>query len=396
MKPETSPSATDRPIDPDLIPDNPYLLLTPGPLSTSKSVRATMLRDWCTWDDDYNHGVVQDVRERLVSLATSLPGYTSVLVQSSGTFGVEATVGSVVPEDGKLLVLANGGYGDRIVQIAERLRIANGVLDSGEIAPPDCAALEATLTADPAVTHVAVVHCETTTGILNPLADIAAVVKGCGRTFIVDAMSSFGGIPMDVEALGIDFLVSSANKCIEGVPGFCFVIAREESLERSRGRARSLSLDLHEQWRTMEEGHGKWRYTSPTHVVRAFQQALRELDAEGGVAARHNRYAENQRVLVKGMESLGFRCLLPPQHQSPIITAFFEPDDDAYGFARFYEEIKRQGFVIYPGKVSVADTFRIGTIGQVFPDDVQRLLRAIGAACYWHPEHDDMVSGASD
>ncbi len=396
MKPETSQSAKDRPIDPDLIPDNPYLLLTPGPLSTSKSVRATMLRDWCTWDDDYNHGVVQDVRARLVSLATSRPGYTSVLMQGSGTFGVEATVGSVVPEDGKLLVLANGGYGDRIGQIAERLRISNVVLDSGEIAPPDCAALEAKLTDDPAVTHVAVVHCETTTGILNPLADIAAVVKRCGKTFIVDAMSSFGGIPMDVEALGIDFLISSANKCIEGVPGFCFVIAREESLERCRGRARSLSLDLYEQWRTMEEGHGKWRYTSPTHVVRAFQQALGELDAEGGVAARHKRYAENQRVLVKGMESLGFRCLLPGQSQSPIITAFFEPDDEAYDFVRFYEEIKRQGFVIYPGKVSVADTFRIGTIGQVFPDDVQRLLRAIGAACYWHPEHDDTVSGLSD
>jgi len=201
---------------------------------------------------------------------------------------------------------------------------------------------------------------------------------------------------MNVEALGIDFLISSANKCIEGVPGFCFVIAREESLERSCGRARSLSLDLHEQWRTMEEGHGKWRYTSPTHVVRAFQQALLELDVEGGVAARHNRYAENQRGLVKGMESLGFRCLLPRQNQSPIITAFFEPDDDVYDFLRFYEAIKRQGFVIYPGKVSVADTFRIGTIGQVFPDDVQRLLRAIGAACYWHPERDDMISGVSD
>lgn len=365
--------------------ENPYLLLTPGPLSTSPTVRQAMLRDWCTWDDDYNVGVVTPIREGLVKLATATrpQDHTSVLMQGSGTFSVEAMIGTAVPRDGKLLVLANGEYGNRLGRIAITLGIDTVIHDSGELAPPDLSKLEAELAADPSVSHVVVVHNETTTGMLNPLEEIARIVKGHGRTILVDSMSAFGGIPLDVAALGIDFLVSSANKCIQGVPGFGFVIARVAELEKCKGRSRSVSLDLYDQWLGMEKGKGKWRFTSPTHVVRAFAQAMKELDEEGGVAARHARYSENQRRLVAGMERLGFRCILPHGLHSPIITGFHDPVSPDYRFQRFYDLLKQKGFVIYPGKVTGVDSFRIGTIGHVFPEDIDRLIAAIETSLYW-------------
>ena len=363
------------------IDENPYLLLTPGPLSTSPGVRRAMLRDWCTWDDDYNLGVVTPIREQLVALATAVDpsAYTSVLMQGSGTFSVEAMLGSLLPASGRLLVLANGAYGDRLAKIARVLRLDHVVHDSGELAPPDLVKLDAALAGDPSLSHVVCVHCETTTGMLNPLEDICGIVKAHGRTMLVDSMSGFGGIPLDVAAWGIDALVSSANKCIQGVPGFGFVIVRRDLIEASAGQARSLSLDLHDQWKAMEEGQGKWRFTSPTHVVRAFAQALAELRDEGGVAARHARYRENHRRLVEGMAGLGFACLLPPDLQSPIITAFRSPAEDGFRFPTFYSRLKEHGFVIYPGKVTGVESFRIGTIGHVFPEDIDRLIVAVKA-----------------
>ena len=189
-------------------------------------------------------------------------------------------------------------------------------------------------------------------------------------------MSSFGGIPLDVYDLGVDFLISSANKCIQGVPGFGFIIARRSELMRCKGVARSLSLDIYDQWETMEKGHGKWRFTSPTHVVRAFKQALEELDAEGGVEARHARYCKNHDTLVSGMRSLGFQTLLPDDVQSPIITSFLYPEE-GFNFKDFYGKLKERGFVIYPGKISQADTFRIGNIGDVHPQDFEKLIEAV-------------------
>lgn len=363
-------------------PRNPYLLLTPGPLTTTATVKAAMLRDWCTWDEDYNR-LVEEIRRELTALATADPGYTSVLLQGSGTFGVEAVVTTAVADDGELLVVANGAYGRRIYEIARRGRIPCSLIDCGELAAPDPGHVAAELARRPGITHVALVHCETTTGMLNPAAAIGRVVKKAGRVFILDAMSSLGGIAFDAAALGADFLVSSANKCIQGVPGFCFVVARRSELEKTRGRARSLSLDLYAQWETMERQGGKWRFTSPTHVVRAFRQALVELKAEGGVAARHARYCENHRILVEGMEALGFRPLLPPSLRSPIITAFHRPEQERYEFSRFYRLLKEKGFVIYPGKVTELETFRIGHIGDVHPGDMNRLLRAVEESMFW-------------
>lgn len=363
-------------------PENPYLLLTPGPLTTTPAVKAAMLRDWCTWDDDYNR-LVQEIRREVTALATASQDYTTVLIQGSGTFGVEAAVTTAVPADGMLLVLANGAYGRRIAAIAARAGIPHRVIARDEIEPLEAGAVAAALAADPAVTHVAAVHCETTTGMLNPIAAVGAAVKAAGRLFIVDAMSSLGGIPLDAAEIGADFLVSSANKCIQGVPGFAFVVCRRSALEPTRGRARSLSLDLYDQWETMERGGGKWRFTSPTHVVRAFREALRELAAEGGVAARHARYRENHRILVAGMEALGFEPLLPAAHRAPIITAFKSPAAPGYSFARFYELLKARGFVIYPGKATDRDTFRIGNIGDLHPPDMRRLIEAVAACRFW-------------
>ncbi len=361
--------------------DIPYLLLTPGPLSTSRTVREAMGTDYSTWDVDYNERV-QRVRRRLVALVVGrdvpLNDYTSVLMQGSGTFAVEATVGSVVPRDGKLLVVDNGAYGARIATIAQRLGIDHTVVKQSETEPADLHQLDAALKNDSAITHVAIVHCETTTGLLNPVEEAGAIVRRHGRTYIVDAMSSFAGVPITMLQLQADYLIASSNKCVQGTPGFGFVIARRAELEATQGFARSLALDLYDQWHEMETKGGKWRFTSPTHVVCAFDRALDELDDEGGVAARHERYANNQRLLADGMTSLGFRLLIDPAHQSPIITSFQYPDDAGFDFQTLYDKMKSRRYVIYPGKVSVAPCFRIGTIGHVFAEDITDLVQQVG------------------
>ncbi|MDR1564568.1 MAG: 2-aminoethylphosphonate--pyruvate transaminase [Oscillospiraceae bacterium] len=360
----------------DFIPDNPYILLTPGPLSTSKGVRNALLRDWCTWDADYNEEIVQNIRRRLVALATAkTQDYTAVLMQGSGSFSVEAALGGAIPQDGKLLILTNGAYGKRMVQIAKALKINYIEYSLPETEAPNAEAVSTLLDQNQDITHIALVHCETTTGILNPLDELADVVKQHGQILIVDAMSSFGGIPIELDTLGIDFLISSSNKCIQGVPGFAFVIAKREELQKCKGNARSLCLDLYDQWQEMDKT-GKWRYTSPTHIVRAFYQALDELEAEGGIAARYKRYCENHQTLVAGMSKLGFKALLPHKLQSPIITSFLYPTED-FDFVSFYREVKARGFVLYPGKISQADTFRIGNIGEVYPEDIVRLLEVV-------------------
>ena len=356
--------------------DIPYLLLTPGPLTTSRTVRQAMLVDYSTWDVDYN-AIVTRVRQGIVRLATASDGYTCTLIQGSGTFAVESTIGSAVPADGKIVIVNNGAYGKRMVETAARLRIDHLELAHAETDPPDLDRMRKAFESDRAITHVAMAHCETTTGMLNPAADVGRLAREFGKKYILDAMSSFAGVPMTIQSVGADFLISSANKCVQGVPGFGFVVASRAEMESIKGQARSLSLDLWDQWQEMEAKGGKWRYTSPTHVVCAFDQALKELNEEGGVEARHRRYSENQRRLVDGMEAMGFRTLIPRKWHSPIITSFHNPADPKYSFNVFYDKLKARRFVIYPGKVSQADCFRIGTIGHVFPEDIDLLLANI-------------------
>ncbi|MDE2641724.1 MAG: 2-aminoethylphosphonate--pyruvate transaminase [Verrucomicrobiota bacterium] len=357
--------------------DTQYLLLTPGPLSTTRTVREAMMHEFSTWDVDYNR-IVQSIRERLVGLATcdsvNLGAYTATLMPGSGTFVVESVVGSVIPPDGRLLVLNNGAYGARITTISRMLGLDTVELCQAEIESTDLGKVEQMLANDPGITHVAMVHCETTTGMLNPVEAVGEIVRRHGRVFILDAMSSFGGIPMSMESTGAHYLISSANKCIQGVPGFGFVVADRATLGGTEGWARSHSLDLLDQWREMEANGGKWRFTSPTHVVSAFSQALDELETEGGIDARHTRYIANQKTMVKGMRDIGFRTLIEDEVQSPIITSFYYPDSAGFDFQKLYDALKSRGFVIYPGKVSHAQCFRIGSIGDVHPSDMIKLI----------------------
>jgi 2-aminoethylphosphonate-pyruvate transaminase len=275
-------------------------------------------------------------------------------------------------------VLANGAYGERMVLMLQHLKIDHSVLRSPENTPSDAAALDKALASDNSITHVAVVHCETTTGLLNPINEIGAIVNRHGRAYVVDAMSSFGAVPIDFAQAGIDHLISSANKCIEGVPGFTFVICRRDDLLGCDGYARSLSLNLLDQLKGFEK-NGQFRYTPPTHSLLAFEQALKELELEGGVAGRGERYRRNHEVLVAGMKQLGFRVYLDPRIQSFIITSFYYPDDTRFSFQDFYRRLSDLGFIIYPGKITQADTFRIGSVGRIFEADVRALLAAISA-----------------
>lgn len=343
-----------------------------------------MLTDWCTWDDDYNINIVQRIREKLTSLATAdKQKYTSILMQGSGTFSVESVIGTVIPGSGKLLVISNGAYGQRMAQISQRLGISHILYDVPETEWPDPEKVRQFLIDTPEISHVAVVHCETTTGILNPVQEITGLAKQFGKVTIVDAMSSFGGIPFDMQKWEIDFLISSANKCIQGVPGFGFTIAKTDELIQCNDRARSLSLDLFDQWKTMEAGKGKWRFTSPTHVVRAFLQALLELEEEGGIEKRYDRYTGNQKILVEGMRALGFETLLHDEMHSPIITSFLPPASSGYSFQTFYNVLKQHGFVIYPGKITSSETFRIGNIGEIYADDIRALVKTISENMFW-------------
>jgi 2-aminoethylphosphonate-pyruvate transaminase len=353
------------------------LLFTPGPLTTSLSVKQAMLRDAGSWDSEFNT-LVAGLRRRLVELAglRCEAGWEAVLLQGSGTYGVEAVFQTCVPRTGKVVILTNGAYGNRMEQILERAGIDHTVLRTAEDTPSQPQVLADLLMRDPAITHVAVVHCETTTGILNPIEALGSIAKSHEKTFIVDAMSSFGGIPIDFQRCGIDFLISSPNKCLEGVPGFCFVLCRRRALHACEGQARSLSLDLLAQLKGFDTS-GQFRYTPPTHTLLAFEQALNELEAEGGIGARAARYERNHKMLLAGMGELGLRPYLRPEVQSYIITAFAYPDLPGFSFAGLYRSLSQQGFLIYPGKLSQADTFRIGTIGQVFPPDVARLVNAI-------------------
>ena len=349
-----------------------YKLLTPGPLTTSRTVKEEMMVDHCTWDNDYKQ-ITQKIREELLELAHVSPEeYTAVLMQGSGTFGVESAITSSVGKDGKILILSNGAYGERQEDICTHAGLKYRIEHFHYNEVPDAAVVEEILKEDPEITHVSMVHSETTSGILNDIESVGKVAKAYGKVFIVDAMSSFAGVEIPVSEWGIDFIISSANKCIQGVPGFSFIICRLDELKKCEGKAVSLSLDLYDQWKGMFDG--KWRFTSPTHVVLAFQKALEEMKEEGGIPARNKRYVENEKLLVEEMGKLGYKTYIDAEHQGPIITTFFYPEDCNYTFKEMYEFIKARGYAIYPGKVTEAETFRIGNIGEIYQEDIEKLI----------------------
>ena len=353
------------------------LLFTPGPLTTSRTVKEAMLEDMGSRDHAFVNAVKETRNELLkLALVSQAEGYECVIVQGSGTFAVESVVSSVIGRNDVLLVLANGAYGERIVKMATIHQINHHVLrfDEDKIVTPE--SVDDFLKMHPEITHVAGIHSETTTGLFNPVTEIGAVCKKHDKVFIVDAMSSFGGVRMNMKEMNISFLVSSSNKCIEGVPGFAFAICKKKELEKAKGQARSLSLDLYDQWKGLE-ANGQFRFTPPTLSLMAFRQALRELDAEGGIEAREKRYKANKKNLDEGMAALGFKQYLDPQIQGHIITSFLYPTDTSFNFEEFYQKLNSRGFIIYPGKLSKADAFRIGNIGQIFPADVVNLVNAV-------------------
>ena len=354
------------------------LLFTPGPLTTSETVKRAMLQDMGSRDAEFIE-IVADVRRRLLALVeVGEDKYWAIPMQGSGTYSLEAVMASVVPPDGKVLVIINGAYGRRLLDIGRTLDLWMEGIEFPEDCPVPPEAVASYLESDPEIWLVSMCHCETTSGVLNPVQAVGEVVARAGRQFFVDAMSSFGGIPLNVEAAHIDYLVSSSNKCIQGVPGFGIVLASKDALLKTRGWARSVSLDLLAQAEGLDK-NGQFRFTPPTQVILACQQALRELEEEGGVAGRGARYAENHRVLLDGMTALGFVPYVDAADQSYIITSFHYPNHPRFDFDTFYEALRNRGFITYPGKVSEADCFRIGTIGHLFPEDMRELLVAVDA-----------------
>ena len=351
------------------------ILLTPGPLTTRIETRQAMMKDWGSRDPAFI-ALTAELRERLLGVCNGASSHVAVPLQGSGTFILEAAVATLIGPAAKLLVLANGAYGERMAEIARRHGRAVEVLRWDEDRTVDPGAVATALAADPAVTHVAVVHCETTTGILNPLTEIAEVVARAGRDLIVDAMSSFGALPIDLAATPIAALLASSNKCLEGVPGLGFAIVERGVLEAAKGVSPSMSFDLVEQWRGFE-ANGQWRFTPPVQVVAALVEALRLLEAEGGPAARLARYRGNFDILADGMIARGFPLYLDRQVQAPIIATFRPPLQRRFMFDRFYNSLAARGFVIYPGKLTRGDSFRIGCIGALARQDFERLLAAI-------------------
>lgn len=352
-------------------------LLTPGPLTTSDETKHAMLHDWGSRDATFIETNAR-MRRSLLDIANAADTHVCVPVQGSGTFAVEATLGTVIPKDGKALILINGAYGHRMVKILSYAGRDCTTYETPEDTPPDPAELDRILGADKAITHVLAVHCETTSGILNPIADIAGICEKHGKSLIIDAMSAFGAIELDAKKVAFDAVMASSNKCLEGVPGMGFAIIRKSVLEGCKGNAHALSLDLYDQWTAMEK-NAQWRFTPPTHVIVAFDSAIQQFQKAGGVAGRFKRYTENRDILISGMRKLGFETLLPDNLQAPIIVTFQMPEDPNFDFETFYDRLKDQGYIIYPGKLTVAPSFRIGCIGALGADEMRGALAVIEA-----------------
>lgn len=350
-------------------------LLTPGPLTTSKSVKAAMIHDWGSRDATFLR-INREVMSALPAIVNASQSFVTVPIQGSGTFAVEAMLTSFVPPKGKVLLIVNGAYGHRAKRILDIARRKSVMIETPEDTPPDLAKIEAILKRSKSITHVFAVHCETTSGILNPVHEIGVIAARYGKSYLIDSMSAFGALALDAEKAHADAVAASSNKCIEGVPGLGFVLARKSVLPGLKGNATTLTLDVHDQWANFEKT-GQYRFTPPIHVIVAFHQALTEFDAEGGQKGRGGRYSDNCKVLIDGMRAMGFKTLLPDHLQAPIIVTFHMPNDPKFVFQTFYDALKDRGYVIYPGKLTVADSFRIGCIGRIYPKDMKLALGAV-------------------
>jgi 2-aminoethylphosphonate-pyruvate transaminase len=355
--------------------DRDRILLTPGPLTTTLRTKLAMLRDWGSWDADFN-AVTMRLRSQLLDIVHGQDSHVLVPLQGSGTFSVEAAVATVVPRDGHVLVLDNGAYCKRATKLTQMMGRKASSLAFAEDAAVSPAALDARLDQDRSITHVVLIHCETGTGVLNPLADVAAVCERHGKGLIVDAMSSFGALPIDARTMRFDALVAASGKCLEGVPGMGFVFLRKAILEQCAGNSQSLAMDLFDQHQYMEKTT-QWRFTPPTHVMVALAEAVAQFNEEGGQPARLARYQDNCKTLIEGLSALGLKPFLKPELQAPIIVTWHAPSHPAYDFKRFYAAAKQHGFLLYPGKLTEVETFRVGCIGAIGRNEMQQAVNAV-------------------
>ena len=358
--------------------DRDHILLTPGPLTTTLTTKLAMLRDWGSWDADFN-AVTARVRKSLLGIVHGEGSHVVVPLQGSGTFSVEAAVATLVPRDGHVLVMDNGAYCKRAAKLTQMMGRRASVLECADDQAVSPAALDARLAQDPSVTHVVMIHCETGAGVLNPLQAVADVCAARGKGLIVDAMSSFAAIEIDARKTRFDALIAASGKCLEGVPGMGFVFIRKDVLDRCAGNSQSLAMDLHDQYTYMEKT-GQWRFTPPTHVVVALDAAIGQFEAEGGQPARLSRYQNNCKLLIDGMGALGFRPFLDPSIQAPIIVTFHAPGDPRYDFKAFYLAAKAHGFILYPGALTQVETFRVGCIGAIGANEIQQAVHAVRLA----------------
>ena len=351
------------------------LLLTPGPVSVSDTTRQAMLFDRASGEAE----VVRDLvfsREYLVGLLSGEGSYTAVPLPGSATYANEAVIATLVPPGGKLLIHTNGVYGDRLIEICEALGTAYAAIRTLPFVPPTARQFEDALTADPAITHVMVVHCETSTGVLNPIDEIAELCQRLAKGLLIDAVASFGAFDLDARRLRFEAVVISSNKCLQGVPGIGWAVVQKQALENAKGHARVLALNLWDQNQHMDKTNS-FRFTPPTHVLAAFAQALHEHEAEGGIPARRLRYQRSWRRLVDGMRQMGFSTVVPDAFASPIVATFHNPDHPAFSFQALYQGMKQRGFIIFPGRLALADTFRIACMGDVNEDDIGEAMQAV-------------------
>ena len=358
--------------------DRDRILLTPGPLTTTLRTKLAMLRDWGSWDAEFN-AITARIRKQLLAIIHGADSHVVVPLQGSGTFSVEAAVATIVPRDGHVLVLDNGAYCKRMGKLSTLMGRRTSILERAEDEPVSAEELDARLAADPSITHIGLIHCETGTGVLNPLQAVSDVCKRHGKGLIIDAMSSFAALPIDARTVHFDALIAASGKCVEGVPGMGFVFIRKAILDGCAGNSHSLAMDLVDQYAYMEKTT-QWRFTPPTHVVAALAEALMQFEEEGGQPARLARYTDNYRTLVDGMAELGFKPFLRPEIQAPIIVTFHAPADSRYAFKAFYEAAKQRGFILYPGKLTKLETFRVGCIGAIGRNEMQQAVNAVADA----------------
>ena len=357
---------------------NDHILLTPGPLTTSLQTKLAMLRDWGSWDSSFV-AVTASVRQSLIRIISGEHTHVVVPLQGSGTFSVEAAVASIVPTHGHVLVLDNGAYCKRAAKLTTMMGRRCTLMPFADDEAVSPAALKGKLAADASITHIVLIHCETGAGVLNPLQAVADVCAEMNKGLIVDAMSSFAALEIDARKTRFDALVAASGKCLEGVPGMGFVFIRKAVLEACAGRSQSLAMDLYDQHVYMEKT-GQWRFTPPTHVLVALAEAIKQFEAEGGQPARLARYTKNCETLVRGMTALGFKPFLDPAIQAPIIVTFHAPAHPNYEFKKFYDAAKARGFILYPGKLTQVETFRVGCIGAISPVEMEQAVHAVSLA----------------